>query len=83
MMKELMLCKAADFIVFFGLAGVAYCCPDCLELPTNPKMWARLLAPNYNFEDWWKDLTEAANKKDLPTSRAHWYCPNDQCAKKV
>ena len=35
--KSFMLSKAVDFIVHFGLSGVAYGCPWCMETPTNPQ----------------------------------------------
>ena len=34
--QSFMLSKAVDFIVHFGLSGVAYGCPWCMETPTNP-----------------------------------------------
>ena len=68
-----MLSKAVDFIVFFGVSGMAYGCPYCLETPTNPKMWARLVRARQDIEDPVQralELEQTANSPEVSTSRA-------------
>ena len=80
--NSFMLSKAVDFIAFFGVSGVAWCCPHCMELPTNPKMWARYLKAKQNIADLAERLLaleEEANTPGVSSNRAKWHCPGDHC----
>ena len=61
--NSFMLCKAVDFIAFFGVSGLAYCCPRCLELPTNPKYWLRCLKVNWKLDGEVERLLELERKQ--------------------
>ena len=84
MTQEHMLAQAADYIVHFGVCGLAYCCGYCKELPTNPKMWGRAFfgRPASTSEATEREVAESAHDRNLSTTRAAWYCPNDTCARR-
>ena len=84
MTQEFTLGQAADFIVHFGIFGVAYCYGFCRETPTNPKMWARAFYGQSleSMEATEREAEKCAQNRFLPNKRAGWHCPNDRCGKR-